>query len=237
MPVSFTKAAITQAVGALLGTLIRFGIISAVLSLTLYLVAWSSLQVQIHTGTTPFFLNTTGENLFPVVPNVNYVPQNIPSNLTLYGFLRVFNPQDYLSQFPPFKYLGYIQIMWYVLLVPIFLGGAVYMVILSQGSGMSTQQIVDYYSDVAWPTLVVTGAFIMMWLLVGAIVLIGMAAFPQNLFSQGILGLIRLGTPQPYQAIQTIFTQIYPYLPIPVELGAFVYLLKEVHTGWVGNQW
>jgi len=236
MPVSFTKAAIMQAVGALVGTLLRFGIMSALLSLTLYLVAWTSIQVQSYTGTQPFLLNTS-EQVFPTVPNINYVPPNISQNMTIYGFLKVFNPQQYLSQYPLFEHLGYIQIMWYALLIPIFFGGTIYMIILSQGNGMSSQQIVDYYADVAWPTLTVTGILIMVWLLLGGVVLIGLSAYPQNILAEGILGLIKLHVVKAWQSMQTIFTVIYPYIPIPVEIGAFIYLLKEVHTGWVGNQW
>lgn len=237
MPVSFTKPASYQGILALVGTLFIFGLASAVLSLALYFAAWGMIQVQSQTGGATWIPPDDLSDFYPEVPQFAPYQPDIPENMTLLGFIRLFNPDDYLTQFPPFKYLNYVKIMWYALLIPVFLGGAVYWVILAQGSGISVQQVVDYYQDVAWPTLGIVAAMLLAWIIAGASVGISLVAYPPELLVQGLQGLSLLGLTDILGYFFEAVYSILPYFPVAVEAVAFLHLLKEVTAGWIGNQW
>jgi len=233
MAVSFNKAAIEQGIGVVLGTLIRFGLMSAAISLALVLVAWVVLKVQVITGNTPAFQSASP--LFPSIPPINatFTP---PANASLMGVALNVNPVKYLSQYPVFKYMGYIQYLWYFLLFPLFLGTSIYFLILSQGEGIGEGRIVDYPS-LAWDVLAKTAIVLILWIFVGGIVLVGLMVYPQDYMQLGLAGLSKLGGGSFWSSFMQITVVIFPYFPIVVEVGAHVYLLKEVYAGWIGNQW
>lgn len=234
MALSFNKAAIIQSVSGLVGTIIRYGLISAAISLALVMVTWGAVHVQSLTGNQPTF--ETQPNMFPEVPQVN-MSMPVPQNASFMGIMLNVNPIQYLSQYPMFRYMNYVQYLWYLLLFPVFLGGSLFIIILSQGNGMAEQQVVDYYAQVAWDTIWKTGAALIMWILVGGAILIGFMAYPSDFMQTGLGGLQILGAGSFWSAVMKVITVIFPYVPIVIEVSAHVYLLKEIHAGWVGNRW
>lgn len=235
MALTFTKAAAMQAIGGLLGTLIRFGITSAAISLTLYMIAWGAIQVQLKTGNSPFFVTEEPIGIYPEF-QTDYVQNITVNNVTILGFLEEFNPDEYLMQFPIFKTLQYVKYLWYALLVPLFIGGTVYFLILSQGSDFS-QRTVDYFGDIAWPTIKKTGLAVITLLIVGGVYLIGSMMYSGDMVVEGLSGLQFLGLLGFFTSLQQFFVEYYPFVPVAIELLAVIYLFKEVHAGWIGNQW
>lgn len=149
-------------------------------------------------------------------------------------------PIDVLSEFPQYKYINYVELLWAGLIFPITIGGGLFTVVLAQGRG--DENIVDFYKDVAGSTVIIVGILILVWLMSGLLYLLVYQApllnsnpYWSDFMEQGLEGLKMTKMDVVNTLVHTIMNYLYPYFPIPVLLYAYYHIIVNVHAGWSGN--
>lgn len=234
MPLSYNKEAVMAGLLGLIKLLFPFGLASALLSVTLYLSAYSIIVAGGETGWIP----PTGEGIYPAVPQVApYVPEG---NITLLGLaseMPASKMVEFLSQFPPFAYLHYVQIAWYALLIPAIFGMLLYYIQLSQGEGIQLSRVVDYLGDIYQPAIVVALVALSGWILTSTVAILALSNMPPDILMKGMMGLARIGLADVVTQLLQAMYSVLKYFPVAVLAAIYIYLFKEVSTGWVGNHW
>ncbi|MHA1290071.1 MAG: hypothetical protein ACTSPB_22045 [Candidatus Thorarchaeota archaeon] len=153
-----------------------------------------------------------------------------------------------LTSLPYFSLIDYIQIMWAGLLLPIVIAGAMYVIVVAQGTG-TEKQIVDYFHRVVGDVLLLVAIFTIIWLIAGgwyglqhdSAILhnqntpLGQTWMEiENKSTEGlrVIGLLDLKLDW-----ETVMNEIFPYVLIPIYLLAYFWLFSNIHAGWIGNIW
>ena len=152
-----------------------------------------------------------------------------------------------LTSLPYFSLLDYVQIMWAGLLLPILIAGAMYVIVLAQGT--TETRIVSFFGIVVRDVLLSMALLTMIWILAGAFYGLyhdsailnnqntALGQFWTNFTSTGDEGLQKVGLYGFKLSWETIMNDIFPYIPIPFYLLAYFWLFSNIHAGWIGNIW
>ena len=163
----------------------------------------------------------------------------ITSNQTLTSIFDL--DPSILTQTKLYMYLEYYQYLWVVFLVVLGVGSIIYAINLGQAS--SGERPIDYYQNVAWKALLVLFIVLMIYVTSGSYYflthgeIVTSQSFWQNMTTAAQEGYAAYGVENPSSTVDWIYDNVFPYFPMPFFVGLILYVLKNAHTGWIGNVW
>jgi len=151
----------------------------------------------------------------------------------------------HLKTLPQFRYLDYYQYLWVGLVVVIAIASLIYSISLAQKED-SEVIIKDFYSEVASTAVTYVGLVLVVWIL--GFIIYGMFLSHEygimyndstlaQIMAEGQEGLKTLAGSDISARLMWVFEGPYPYIPAPAFFLAYVYVLRNAHTGWLGNVW
>ena len=172
----------------------------------------------------------------------------IPSQALNGGSLSVFSLSNlttaHLRSLPQFRYLDYYQYLWVGLIVVITIASLIYSIVISQKED-SEIIIQDFYADVASKAVIYVGLVLIVWILGFTVFglffsqygIMNSSATLHQIMIEGQEGLKALAGSDISSRLMWVFEVPYPYIPAPAFFLAYVYILRNAHTGWLGNVW
>jgi predicted small integral membrane protein len=200
---TFLPFAYRSVVSGILDLVFTWSVVSALLSITMVVVAFITNPVCVIDGTC---------NILTLTP-------------------------DTLVNSPPYAPLLYYEYLWVLLLIVALIGGFIFMITVAQSEDREIPA--DYYNNVAKKMVIYTGAVLFIWL-VGPVLYLMIyngTFIPPDILQEGLQGLRAVGASSPVTATDYIFKYIQPYWPGAVYVLAMFYILRNAHSGWIGDKW